>query len=258
MADAGVDGLALLGRQLQAREPLTAFDAEQVRARRLALQPALQHGVDLVLGARPGAHELLAAREPAAQDPAALIWHPHRLKLTLPQQARQRPRVELVGLRSRVGDPGVVRADHDHPVHMRLEDPGDLPTAARHLQRHPVGRQQALSQRPRSLRRARHPTRPSEPPRPRRSRPRRSRGGHPSRSRDRPISTTAPLTSINTVDSAAGEPAGQRHRPIRARSSIQASRRGGRTKSPGSKPIDQNGLPVCVLPKKPLSRIGRT
>jgi hypothetical protein len=38
--------------------------------------------------------------------------------------------------------------------------------------------------------------------------------------------------------------------------SIQASRRGGRKKSPGSKPIDQNGLPVCVLPMKPLSRIG--
>ena len=40
--------------------------------------------------------------------------------------------------------------------------------------------------------------------------------------------------------------------------SIQASRRGGRTKSTGSKPIDQNGLPVCVLPMKPLSRINRT
>src|SRR3954470_6590910 len=35
---------------------------------------------------------------------------------------------------------------------------------------------------------------------------------------------------------------------IRARSTIQASRRGGRTKSPGSKPIAQNGLPACVLP----------
>jgi len=32
--------------------------------------------------------------------------------------------------------------------------------------------------------------------------------------------------------------------------SIQASRRGGQTKSPGSKPIAKNGLLVCVLPKK--------
>jgi len=32
--------------------------------------------------------------------------------------------------------------------------------------------------------------------------------------------------------------------------SIQARRRGGQPKSPGSKPIAKNGLPVCVLPKK--------
>ena len=32
--------------------------------------------------------------------------------------------------------------------------------------------------------------------------------------------------------------------------SIQASRRGGQTKSTGSKPIAKNGLPVCVLPNK--------
>ena len=69
-------------------------------------------------------------REAAAQDPAALIGHPHRLKLALPQQARQRARVELVGLRPGAADAGVVRADHDHPVHVRLEDPRDLPTAA--------------------------------------------------------------------------------------------------------------------------------
>src|SRR3954465_9860281 len=35
---------------------------------------------------------------------------------------------------------------------------------------------------------------------------------------------------------------------MRARSTIQASRRGGRTKSTGSKPIAQTGLPACVLP----------
>ena len=76
-----------------------------------------------------------------------------------------------------------------------------------------------------------------------------------SRCTSRPIARPTHLGNAtshlhNAVDSAAGEPAGQRHRPIRARSSIQASRRGGRTKSPGSKPIDQNGLPVCVLPTK--------
>jgi len=67
--------------------------------------------------------------------------------------------------------------------------------------------------------------------------------------------------AISHLDShssnAAGEPAGQRHRPIHTRSTIQASRRGGRTKCPGSKPIAQADLPACVLPNKPLSRIAR-
>jgi hypothetical protein len=51
MTDPGVDGLALLDRELEAGQPPAALDPEQVRARRLALQTALQHGVDLVLRA---------------------------------------------------------------------------------------------------------------------------------------------------------------------------------------------------------------
>jgi hypothetical protein len=50
----GVHGLALLQRQLQARQPVPALDPEQVSARRLGLQPALQRGMDLVLGASSG------------------------------------------------------------------------------------------------------------------------------------------------------------------------------------------------------------
>ena len=45
----GVDGLALLDGQLETSQPLAALDTEQVSARRLALQPALQHRLDLVL-----------------------------------------------------------------------------------------------------------------------------------------------------------------------------------------------------------------
>ena len=146
MANRRVNRLALLDRQLQASKPLPAFDAEQVRARRLALQPAHQHGVDLVLAPRAGVDELLAPREPTAQHPAALIWHPHRVKLPLPQQPRQRARVKPIGLRARLRDPGVIRADHDHALHMRLEDPRDLPRAASHLQRHPIRRLKALRQ----------------------------------------------------------------------------------------------------------------
>ena len=237
MADPGLDGLALLQRQLQPGQPLAALDAEQVRAGRLALQPTLQHRVDLVLRARARVHQLLAPRQPASQHAAALVGHPHRLQLARPQQPRQRARVEPIGLRARLRDPGVVRADHDHPIHVRLEDPRHLPATAGHLQRHPIRRQQALGEQPSDPPACSAPARRSAPHPPRRSRPRRSHGEHPGRSRDRPTSTIP--SSPPPTRRRAGEPAGQRHRPIRARSTIQASRRGGRTKSPGSKPIVQ-------------------
>jgi hypothetical protein len=54
--------------------------------------------------------------------------------------------------------PVFIRADHDHPLHVRFEDLRDLPAAARHLQRHPIGRQQTLLQCPETLRRARDST----------------------------------------------------------------------------------------------------
>jgi hypothetical protein len=101
-------------------------------------------------------HQLLAARQPPPQHATALIRHPHRLQLARPQQPSQRARVEAVGLGPCPRDAGVVRADHDHPVNVRLEDPRDLPAAARHLQRHPIRRHQALRQHCQSLRRARH------------------------------------------------------------------------------------------------------
>jgi hypothetical protein len=78
-------------------------------------------------------HQLLASRQPAPQHAATFVGHPHRLELAGGQQPRQGARVEAVGLRARLDDPGVIRTDHDHPVDVRLEDPRDLPTAARHL-----------------------------------------------------------------------------------------------------------------------------
>jgi hypothetical protein len=45
-------------------------------------------------------------------------------------------RVEPVGLRARLADPGIGRADHDHPGDVRLDDPGQLPSVARHLEHH--------------------------------------------------------------------------------------------------------------------------
>jgi hypothetical protein len=103
-------------------------------------------------------HELLASSQPAAQHAAALIRHPHRLEFARPQQPRQSTRIQPVGLRPRLRDSGVIRADYDHPLDVRLEDPRHLPAAAGDLQRHPIRRHQALGQQGQSLRRARHPS----------------------------------------------------------------------------------------------------
>ena len=176
--------------QLEAGQPPAALDAEQVRARRLALQAALQHRVDLVLRARARVHQLLAPRQPATQHAAALIRHPHRLQLARPQQPRQRARVQPVGLRARLRDPGVIRADHHHPIDMRLEDPRDLPAAAGHLQRHPIRPHQALAPALPVPPACSAPDRRCAPGRPHRSRPRRSHGERPGRSLDRPTSST--------------------------------------------------------------------
>ncbi len=147
------------------------------------------------LGAR-GAGAESGSAHPASRPPLA-----HRATATTPK--RERPTGQSSRARSRSQcHPGY----DDHPVDMRLEDPRDLPAAARHLQRHLVRRQQALRQRPDPLRGARDRSGPS---RPGRSRSQRNRGGHPDRSRGLSISSTALSPPINMVDSTAREPAGQ-------------------------------------------------
>jgi len=84
VAQPGVDGLPLLERELQPRQPLAALDPEQVAHRWFALQPTVQHGVDLLLCACARLDELLASREPASHHPATLVRHPHRLQLAAP------------------------------------------------------------------------------------------------------------------------------------------------------------------------------
>jgi hypothetical protein len=97
MPERGLDRLRLIDRQIprQRLQPLAALDAEQIRARRLALQPAHQGGVHLVLDPRAGVHQLLPASQPAPQHPGSLVGHPHRLQLPLPQEHSQRARIEL-------------------------------------------------------------------------------------------------------------------------------------------------------------------
>ena len=181
-----VDGLALLHRQLQAGQPLAALDPEQVRARRPALQPALQHRVDLVLGPRPRAHQLLAARQPAAHDAAALIGHPHRLELPRHNNlASVRASSRSVFARACAipvssGLTTITRSTCGSSIRATSQQLPVTSNATRSL------RQQALGQASRAPPACSAPARRSGPGRPRRSRPHRSRGAHPGRSLDRP------------------------------------------------------------------------
>jgi hypothetical protein len=164
VAQRALDRLCLLDRQFERTQPPASLDPEQVRHRRLALQAAHQHGVDLVLGARARAHQLLPAREPAAHHAAGLVGHPYRVQLAGPQQPRQRARVEPVGLRPRLTDPRVVRAHHHHPAHVPLENPGDLPRPAGHLQPHPILAPEAAGEQLEHVRRGLDPPRRPHPP----------------------------------------------------------------------------------------------
>jgi hypothetical protein len=89
--------------------------------------------VDLVLGPRPRAHELLASRRPPAHDARFLLRRPPAVELAGGEQPRQRPRVEAVGLRPRLADAGIGGADDDDPGDVRRRDPFDLPRRPAHL-----------------------------------------------------------------------------------------------------------------------------
>jgi hypothetical protein len=158
LADGGVDRLALGQRLLLLGQPAAALDAEQVRRRRAVLQAAHQHRVDLVLAARARAHELRPARESPAHRADPLIWRPHAVELSRPQQLRQRPRIEAIGLRPGLPDTRVARRHHDHSPHMRLDDPRDLPRIAGHLQRDQITRVKAAREHLKRLRLSLHPT----------------------------------------------------------------------------------------------------
>ena len=93
------------------------------------------------------------------------IGRPDRVELAGPQQPGQRARIEPVGLRPRLADARVVRRHHDHPRHMRLQDPRDLPGAPGHLQSDPIIRAQALRKQLQLLRRSLDPARRAHSPR---------------------------------------------------------------------------------------------
>ena len=217
-----IDRLALGERQLLLGQPPPALDAKQIRRRRAVLQTAHQHRVDLVLDPRARPDQLRATREAPTHRADALIGRPGPVELPRPQQLGQRPRVEAIGLGSGLADPGVARRDDDHPRYMRLEDPRDRPRIARHLQRDPVARIQALREQLQRLRCALDPPRRAQP----------------ALGDDRHLTDIAmdiqryrPHPVLLSVDDER-KPVGKRHRPIRARSAT-GQVAGAATEKPG-------------------------
>ena len=91
------------------------------------------------------AHQLRPAQHLAAQCTGGCIRQPHRGQVIRGQQLRQDLRIDLVGFdlrlsnRSRLG-----RIGHHHPPGPTGQHRRDRPRVAGHLQRHLIGRTQAL------------------------------------------------------------------------------------------------------------------
>jgi hypothetical protein len=105
LAQAPVDGLALVIGQRERGQPRAAASPECVAHRRAALEGAHQHRVDLVLGTGALSDELRAAGQAPAQRPRRLIRQPAAAQQPGGEKPRQRARVAAVGLDLRLGDP---------------------------------------------------------------------------------------------------------------------------------------------------------
>jgi hypothetical protein len=160
LAQAPVDGLALVAGQLERGQPHAAASPECVAHRRSALEGAHQHRVDLVLGARALAHELRPARQAPAQRPRLLIRQPAAVQQPGGEQPRQRAGVAPVGFDLRLGDcPEFLPGCDDHARRVGFQHPGDRQRVARRLQRHLIVGSEAVRQDLQPLRGTRHATR---------------------------------------------------------------------------------------------------
>ena len=127
LTQAGLDGVVLIGRELQLGEPPAALLAEQVSHRRAAFEVAHQHGGDLVLGTSAGAHQLRASGGQAAQHAGLFVADPDARDEISGEQFGQGARVELVVFDLGVADRTDLHRVGDHHLgDERLEDPGDL------------------------------------------------------------------------------------------------------------------------------------
>ena len=252
MTDPGVDGLALLDGNSSPASHSPALDAEQVRARRL--------GPSAGAAAPPGSRSSTRDRARTSCSRRASRRRRTRQRSSGIHTASSSPRhSNIANVRASslsvfaraLRDPGVIRADHDHPVHMRLEQPRDLPAAAGHLQRHPIGRP-ADSPPASAIPSGVLGTRPAERTCPSSQ----IATTQKSRCTSRPIARPTHLATRHVSP--------PRHRvdmqrenqrdndtdryelEAQSRQVAGAAERKARARSPST----QNGLPVCVLPKK--------
>ena len=157
LAQAPVDGLALVAGQLERGQPRAAPSPERVAHRWAALERAHQHGMDLVLATRALPDELRAARQAPAQRPRLLVRQPAAVQQPGGEQPRQRARVAAVGLDLRLGDrPQLRPSGDDDSRHVRLQRPRDRQRVAGRLQRHVILGAEAVGQDRQPLRAGRH------------------------------------------------------------------------------------------------------
>ena len=88
----------------------------------------------------------------AAQRVGILVAHPHRRQVVGGEQLGEHFGVDLVGLYLGLGDrPGLDRIRDDDARHPRLDQLGDRVRVGGRLDRHLVGRRQALGEQPERL-----------------------------------------------------------------------------------------------------------
>jgi hypothetical protein len=153
LAQARLDGVALVAGEFELGEPPAAAFTEQVTHRRAAFQVVHEHGGDLVLRAGPLTHQLRPPGGESAQHTRALIADPHPRNEIRGEQLGECASVELVVLDLRVADRADVHRVRDHHLaHERFEHPCDLERVAGALEDHLVVGQQALTEHAQLLR----------------------------------------------------------------------------------------------------------
>ncbi len=97
------------------------------------------------------------ARDLTTQRVRRVIRKPHSRQVVGRQQLGEHDGVDLVGLDLRLGNRArLLRIGDHHPRDPPLQQLGDRVRVARRLQRHLVGRRQAVCEAPQSLRGRRH------------------------------------------------------------------------------------------------------